>query len=258
MDQYFQVFEKATPNFVTHVWLDDEFMAQVEFKGRSTDQKELKVPMQYIVDEEEKEEQQESKKEKMLVMQKDGDDGRLYYRIGLNYAPKLLELEPYNNGFTVTRSYDFVDDKDDVKKGNDGKWIIKAGARVRVRLGIASTKRRYHVALVDFLPAGLEALNPALKGTGDVPPDPDASSSLTPRRCYWQPMHWYQHQNFRDERVEAFSTLMYPGSYKYSFVCRATTVGKFVAPPTKAEEMYTPEVFGRAQSDNIVIVRKGK
>ncbi|MFN0125023.1 MAG: hypothetical protein ACKV2V_31355 [Blastocatellia bacterium] len=54
-------------------------------------------------------------------------------------------------------------------------------------------------------------------------------------------------------RAEAFTTLLREGVYNYSYVARATTPGSFVVPPTKAEEMYQPETFGRGASDRVVI-----
>jgi uncharacterized protein YfaS (alpha-2-macroglobulin family) len=45
--------------------------------------------------------------------------------------------------------------------------VIKAGARVRVRLVIGTQAARHHIAMVDFLPAGLEPLNPELKQSSD-------------------------------------------------------------------------------------------
>jgi len=57
----------------------------------------------------------------------------------------------------------------------------------------------------------------------------------------------------RDERAEAFTTLLWEGVYDYTYVTRATTPGAFVVPPAKAEEMYTPEVFGRSSSDLVII-----
>ncbi|CAF4878114.1 unnamed protein product, partial [Rotaria sp. Silwood2] len=39
---------------------------------------------------------------KNLIMQKDGN-GRLYYRIALNYAPSNLQLNAVNYGFKVAR-----------------------------------------------------------------------------------------------------------------------------------------------------------
>jgi alpha-2-macroglobulin len=101
-------------------------------------------------------------------------DGRLYYRLSLSYAPTDLTLEPLNRGFVVQRTYEGVDDPEDVWQDDDGTWHIKLGARVRVRLTLVADNRRYHVALVDPLPAGLEPINPALAVSQSVPQDPDA------------------------------------------------------------------------------------
>jgi hypothetical protein len=115
---------------------------------------------------------------------------------------------------------------------------------------MATRNRRYHVALVDPLPAGLEIINPALAVSGDVPQNPADSNN---RYGWWWWGTWYEHQNMRDERAEAFTTLLWDGVYTYSYVTRATTPGVFVVPPAKAEEMYSPEVFGRSGSDMVVV-----
>jgi hypothetical protein len=57
----------------------------------------------------------------------------------------------------------------------------------------------------------------------------------------------------RDERAEAFASLLWEGVYRYSYVARATTPGTFAVPPAKAEEMYAPEVFGRSSSDWVIV-----
>lgn len=41
---------------------------------------------------------------------------------------------------------------------------------------------------------------------------------------------------------------MQPVTHIYRYMARVTTEGKFITPPTKAEEMYTPEVFGHTPS----------
>ncbi|MBL4635538.1 MAG: hypothetical protein JKY56_16885, partial [Kofleriaceae bacterium] len=178
--------------------------------------------------------------------------GRLYYRIGMTYAPSNLKLEAADHGFAVERSYEGVDDAGDVIRKPDGSWEIKAGARVRVRLTMVAENRRYHVALVDPLPAGLEPMNPALAVTGSIPQDAGSSNNRLGRYWWWN-RTWYEHQNMRDERVEAFTSLLWAGVHKYSYVTRATTPGRFVVPPTKAEEMYFPETFGRSASDIVVV-----
>ena len=111
--------------------------------------------------------------------------------------------------------------------------------------------RRYHVALVDPLPAGLEPLNPALAVTGSIPQDPKEQKAGG--NYWWWMRTWYEHQNLRDERVEAFTSLLWEGVHEYTYVARATTPGNFVVPPTKAEEMYFPETFGRSSSDRVIV-----
>jgi len=136
-----------------------------------------------------------------------------------------------------------------VWQDGDGAWHVRAGARVRVRLRMVAPSRRYHVALADPLPAGLEIINPDLAVSGDLPADP-ASSGV---RYWWWRWTWYEHQNLRDQRAEAFASLLWDGIHTYSYVARATTPGRFVVPPAKAEEMYSPEVFGRSGTDRLIV-----
>ncbi|MEC7774570.1 MAG: hypothetical protein VYC32_00605, partial [Planctomycetota bacterium] len=239
LDRYFQVFEADEPYFVARAWLGKNFAGQHEFEGRNTDYHHISIPMTHL------------DKEKSLVLSKEGK-GRLYYRLGLRYAPAKLELEPSDHGFTVQRRYEAIDDPGDVTLGKDGSWKIKLGAKVRAVVTMVAPARRYHVALTDPLPAGLEPLNPALAVTGGQPTPPPVG--ITPRRGgWWWRGTWYQHQNLRDDRAEAFSSLVWAGVHSYSYVARATTPGTFVVPPAKAEEMYQPETFGRSSSAKVIV-----
>jgi uncharacterized protein YfaS (alpha-2-macroglobulin family) len=244
LDRYFNTFEATTPNFIARIWLGDTYAGSHEFIGRTTERHETKIPMDYLTDE-----TLGGGETQNLILSKEGA-GRLYYRLGLRYAPTDLDLDPVDMGFVVQRSYEAVDDPDHVYRDEDGIWHITAGARVRVRLTMVADNRRYHVALVDPLPAGLEIVNPALAVTGSIPQDPDSADF---RYGWWWWWPWYEHQNMRDERAEAFASLLWEGVYEYTYIARATTPGTFVVPPTKAEEMYSPEVFGRSSSDWVIV-----
>jgi uncharacterized protein YfaS (alpha-2-macroglobulin family) len=240
LDRYFATYEKTTPDFVARAWLGKRFAGEHKFKGRTTERFNVNVPMRYLA---------ESRDAQNLILNKEGA-GRLYYRLGMQYAPKSLMLAAADYGFAIERAYEAVDKPDDVRREADGTWHIKAGAKVRVRLTMVAPARRYHVALVDPLPAGLEAMNPELAVTGSVPRDEKAQNA---DRGWWWWRQWFEHQNMRDERVEAFTSLLWEGVYDYSYVARATTPGSFVVPPAKAEEMYHPETFGRGSTDRVVI-----
>ena len=129
----------------------------------------------------------------------------------------------------------------------DGSWQIRAGARIAVELTRVATASCYRVAVVDPMPAGLEVINPDLTPSA-IPP---VGANPLERGWWWGP--WYRHQNLRDNRVEAFTALLPGGVYNYRYEARATTPGEFVVPPAKAEEMYTPETFGRSASDRVVV-----
>jgi alpha-2-macroglobulin len=250
LDKYFNAYEKVTPDFVARIWLGNAYAGAQQFKGRYVDRQQVTVPMNYLA--------LEKNAAQNLVVSKEGP-GRLYYRLAMNYAPLNLNLHSADYGFTVERSYEALDRSDDVTRDSEGTWHIKAGARVRVRVTMATPARRYHVALVDHLPAGFESLNPELAVTESVPEDKKQNGVVSyGSRSYgfgwwlWRPV-WFDYQNLRDERSEAFTTLLWGGVYNYSYVARATTPGLFVVPPTKAEEMYHPETFGRSATDRVRI-----
>ena len=245
MKRYFDTFESQTPAFVARVWLGDQFAGEHQFSGRETDRVRINVPMADVV----------ASGDTDLILSKDGT-GRLYYRLGLRYAPTDLATDPLDRGFAVVRSYEAVDDPADVSRDSDGTWHVKAGARVRVRLTMVAESQRTHVALIDPLPAGLEILNSELAVTEPIPIDDAAAdgSGVDVARYPWPWWGvWFDHQNMRDDRAEAFATVLPGGTYDYSYVARATTPGTFVVPPTRAEEMYAPETFGRTSTDTLIV-----
>ncbi|HTH06270.1 MAG TPA: alpha-2-macroglobulin family protein, partial [Ilumatobacteraceae bacterium] len=246
LGKYFEVYEGQTPDFVARVWLGDRYAGDHTFEGRETDTARMDLPMTDVME----------VGDSGIVIAKDGA-GRLYYRIGLRYAPADLDLDALDRGFVVARTYEAVDDPGDLRLDENGVWHIKAGARVRVRLTMVAESQRTHVALIDPLPAGFEALNPDLQVTQSVIPEEGEDGGPIPvdsdMACcsWWGP--WYQYQQLRDDRTEAFTTWLGAGTYNYSYVARATTPGEFVVPPARAEQMYEPETFGRTATDRVVI-----
>ncbi len=236
LDRYFDAFEASDPDFIARVWLGDLYAAQHTFAGRSIDRASTLVPMAELL----------AVGDSDLIVHKHGQ-GRLYYRVGLRYAPDDLDLEALDRGFVVQRSYEAVDDPEDVRLDAEGVWHVRAGAQVRVNLTMVNDGRRTNMVLVDPMPAGFEPHNPAVAVAGEIgAPRRDAGGA-------WWRWTWYEHQNLRDDRAEAFSSYLWAGTHEYSYVARATTPGTFVVPPAKAEEIYAPDVFGRSSSNTVVV-----
>ncbi|RDV38751.1 hypothetical protein DV096_08070 [Bradymonadaceae bacterium TMQ3] len=243
MRRYFDTFESANPEFVARAWVGDAHIAEHSFSGRTGERYAAGVPMSYL--------QELDDATQPVVIERDGQ-GRMYYRLGMRYAPQNLDLPASSEGMEVERIYEAVDNEDDVRRADDGAWEVRAGARVRVTLTMTLPARRYHVALADWLPAGFEPINTEL-AVSEVEPGLQGGSAKRPGYWWWG-WRWYEHQNTRDERVEAFSSLVGPGVHTFSYVARATTPGEFVAPPAKAEEMYHPETFGRSATERVRVV----
>ena len=240
LHRYFATFESVTPDFVARAWLGDTYVAEHAFAGRSPDRSHTLVPMDMLGPSD----------GAALVIANDGA-GRLYYRLGVRYAPSDLTIGPRDEGFVVDRVYEAIDDPADVTRDTDGTWHIRAGAPVRVRLSMVADAVRTHVALIDPLPAGLEAVNPALDVSQTTQPNNDDSDSDGWGWGWWG--RWYEHENLGDDRVEAFAGYLPGGTYEYEYIARATTPGTFVVPPTRAEEIYAPEVFGRSGSTTVIV-----
>jgi len=236
--KYFNQYEKVAPNFVASTWLGKNFAGSSSFKERSTVAKELVIPEKLI-----------ESGNQPLTISKQGE-GRLYYRVGIDYALNKDKIDARTQGFTVERSFESAeDDLNAVKKSGDS-WHIKAGALVRVNITMKVPGQRYYVALVDPLAAGLEALNPSLANSATRPHAGSINGDSLD--VFWS-RNWFTHQNLRDERAEAFADQLWGGEFKYSYLARATTPGRFIVAPARAEEMYNPETFGRSESDIVII-----
>jgi alpha-2-macroglobulin len=226
--RYFDRFEKAVPNYIGKLWVGQAGYAEQSFVGRSPVQGLVSLDFASLV----------PGSTHDLALLKQGT-GRLYYRVGVSYAPKDPHLPALDAGFVVRRSYSAVDDPRDVSKLPDGRWRIRLGAKILVTVEASNTSTRHNVALVDPLPAGFETVNQALITAERA--ESDAADSR------------WNYRNLRDNRSEAFALVLDEGSHRFSYTVRATTPGTFIAAPAKAEEMYSPETFGRSTGEVVEI-----
>ncbi len=233
MNQYLHTFEATTPDFLVRVWMDDTLVMDTPFKGRETELRQVSLPMDWLYAED----------PSRIHIQREGE-GRLYYRLGFDYVPDDLSIDALERGFTVQRVYSGLDDPEDVWLDAEGRWHVKLGARVQINVTVTAPGTRHHVKLVSPLPAGLEFLNPALKGTESFE-DPNA------RGWYYWP--WFDHQQLLNERAQAVTTWLWGGVYQYGAVARATTAGTFHVPPARVEEIYAPETFGHGASEILIV-----
>ncbi len=224
---YFERYEQTEPKFEAQVRLAGKEVFKHAFSGRTTQVQRHEVPLaQYT--------------QKMVdVGIKKIGQGMLYYGLRLNYYP--LEItEPREEGIAVIKIIE------PLEGGDAAGEVLKSGSLYKVTLHLTVTKERNYVVVQDPLPAGLEAVQVSFATTSaaiERMAVEDEDSQI-----WW---YGFTHIEKYDDRVLLFADWLSPGVYKYSYIVRATTKGTFHMPPTHAEEMYSPEVYGRTVSRKI-------
>lgn len=242
--------ERELPDFAAQVKLADKSLLETTFKGRSMGFVKEAVPTATLLTPPTGAGQAASPSP--LTFKKDGK-GILYYSARLRYAPTEMPTTALDQGLVVQRWFE-------PWKGGGQSKLFEAGELIRVRVRVATPATRRYVAVDVPVPAGLEIVDTSLASTASLATsaagegmdmeyygedqegeqeaeDPWASYFYSP----------FNHVEKRDDRVVLFADDLPPGVHMTTFVARATTPGDFVLKPAKAEEMYTPEVYGRSE-----------
>ncbi|HXG70876.1 MAG TPA: hypothetical protein VNJ04_09735, partial [Gemmatimonadaceae bacterium] len=179
--------------------------------------------------------------------------GTLFYSTRLRYVTDTFPLPALDAGFRVERRYEpFVE-----TGSKPAALAYKAGDLVRVTLTFRLTKERRFVAVTDPLPAGFEAVESWFATTArqlaaqqdrQVAPGGEGGDWDS-----WWRAGGFDHVERHDDRVQLFATRLDEGVHEFSYIVRATTAGTFRTAPARAEEMYTPEIFGRTSSTTIEV-----
>jgi uncharacterized protein YfaS (alpha-2-macroglobulin family) len=143
-------------------------------------------------------------------------------------TPPLGVQPPQNRGFGVNRTYRKVEPDGSMSPAEN----LQVGDRVLVTLEVQSAQPGTLVALIDPLPAVLEAINPDFR--------PERGGVLPAGAQFAEP-------DFRETlagEVRFFVDRLEAGRQVFSYLARVRQAGTATAPGSKVEEMYRPERFG--------------
>ncbi|HJX33591.1 MAG TPA: alpha-2-macroglobulin family protein [Desulfatiglandales bacterium] len=239
---YSRAYESERPDMAITAMLDTMTIGKADFKDLRDKPAEFKRPI----------EKKDPGRKAALTLERQGP-GRLYYSVGLSYAPKKLKADPINAGIDVRREYSVE---------RDGKWIllrspmnIKRGELVRVDLYVSLPAARNFVVVDDPVPGGLEPVNRDLATSSAVDAGKAESDSGHATDSwlfhygewsYYGISRWsFYHQELRHHAARFYSEYLPAGNYHLSYTAQAIASGEFAVMPTHAEEMYDPDVFGK-------------
>ena len=170
--------------------------------------------------------------------------------VELNYAGNPAKAPAARrDAFDIKREWYTADGK---ALGADANArALKVGETLIVRLNVKTKGRYANGLVVDYVPAGVEIENANIvqgeQNTVEIA-KVDMRQAMQDTRI--------KHVEFRDDRFVVAARLA--GEMNFFYRVRVVTPGKFVMPPTYAEDMYQPMVYGLAGGGETVVVGDGK
>jgi uncharacterized protein YfaS (alpha-2-macroglobulin family) len=185
--------------------------------------------------------------------------GRLYYSTRLSYSPTDEAAVESNAGIEVHREYSVQ---------REGRWQllaspiqVKRGELVRVDIYLSLPAPRHFVVVDDPVPGGLEPVNRDLATGSTV--DADATEFQAAGGSMWfKYSDWseygiqlwsFYHRELTHAAARFYSDYLPEGHYHLSYGAQAMAEGEFSASPTKAEEMYDPDVYGKGLPAHVAV-----
>jgi len=236
MAEYARVRERDEPHFDATIWFAGDALVRQSFAGRQMEERRALVPMATLLGASSPEATRADAGAQALLLHKRGA-GRLYYRVGLDWAP-TGPVEARAEGLGLVRALR----RDQGKPPGEA---LELGELLAIDLELTAESELTFVAIQVPLPAGLEGVNSGLgAGTGAM-------------RISGGRAAWVSHQEVRADRVMVYADAVPPGRHKTTVFVRATTAGTFHWPATTGEMMYYPEVYGRTEAAMIEVRARG-
>ncbi|MFC1711384.1 alpha-2-macroglobulin family protein [Patescibacteria group bacterium] len=219
VDYSFKV-EQAQPNYTYQVLLDGKQLSSgsvVEAKQTIDD---IKIPANQI-----------NAAGSELKVEQSGN-GQLYSTLLVNQFRTDNKAKAYNQGLKVERK--FVNEKGE-------EYHLGVGDVVNVNITLSGLGAdEYYGVIEDQLPAGMVPINPVFKN--------EQANTLANRYSYY-----YSAKEITQNGMILSASKIPSGSKTYSYKARVVNAGKFLTPPATAMLMYSPEIYGWSDAEEVVI-----
>jgi hypothetical protein len=220
LDAYRQTLPAPKQVFDARVFLGNGLLGQLHFGGETLRGQTLHVPMQDVM----------KAAGGPLTFQVLGQ-GVIHYDVTLEFAREAVAAQSVDSGFFVTKWWrrvsDFGESSSAVEQA-EPKFF--AGEVVVCEIEVVTPAPRRFVVLEDPLPGGLEPIAMDQREGGAWLAKLESSPA--------------DRREKRDDRMVYFIDSLPAGISRFRYLTRAMHTGRFIAPPTRVEQMYEPSIFG--------------
>ncbi|MDR1309435.1 MAG: hypothetical protein LBL95_06010, partial [Deltaproteobacteria bacterium] len=174
--------------------------------------------------------------------------GEAWATVRLSFAPLAPDLSADNpSSLSISRSYSILRPE----ASSPGLSSFKRGQVVQVTVTLMTPEDRHDLVLEDRIPAGFETIN--LRFLSE---DQTLVPGTDPESTGWKytDSFWFDHQEIWPDRVSVYADFLPAGVYTFSYLVRPVTLGTYQVPGPRAEEMYSPEVYGRGPGQTLSVV----
>jgi uncharacterized protein YfaS (alpha-2-macroglobulin family) len=166
--------------------------------------------------------------------------------VELNFAGNPAKMPPARrDAFDLKREWYTADGQP------LGGRALKVGETLIVRVNVKMHGRYVNGMIVDYVPAGVEIENANIvqgEQSAVTVANIDMRQAMQDARI--------KHVEFREDRFVVAARLEHEMNFFYRV--RVVTPGRFVVPPTYAEDMYQPQIYGLAGGGDMLLIGDGQ
>jgi len=193
-----------------------------------------------------------------LLIERSPGPGTLYYRADLFAYQPAANAKAINRGINLQKDFYLAGSG---CPGSEDCVSIDAitlgtGAlphRITVAINIVSAQDLYHFMLEDFIPAGTEVINQALRTTQTYPEEP--LPPFDPRQPFADGWGWWYFNDpqIYDDHLLWTADFLPAGSYTLTYELLPIQRGVFQVLPAHAWQFFYPEVMGTSTGKTLTI-----
>ena len=176
--------------------------------------------------------------------------GQLYYTFLLRqqlFYDSFQAINSSDQGLALQRRYSLP------TKGPDAaeQLTYAVGDIVEVELMLNAKDDAWYVLLEDPIPAGFEVLSERMNPTSYGDDWCEWGMPCVPG--FWWRQWGYNRKEIYDDHVAFFTTHLWPGQHRFTYLMRATTPGEYSVLPAQVYPMYAEEMWGRSASQQVTV-----
>ncbi len=245
LSEYAKKYEKESGDFKAHVRIGDKAVFEDTLSARSNAISTKVIQMRDLLS------MTEPGIVQPFAFSISHAKARLYYSATLRYSPKLLTVQPRDEGIEIRK------DIFRLKTGAKGEVVLEnahtlaRGELYLYRITVVNPKPYFNFLVSDPLPSNVEPV------TSNFATESAAIDRFLREKREPQSGWWWEHDSdryeLRDDRVVISRNYLSPGIHEFYYLGRPVVKGKSTAPAAHAFLMYEPEVFGRTGSADAIV-----